>query len=47
MVFDSNTSAPGLVVITRFNVPAKQAEQFALDARAAFSVLTQRLEGSR
>ncbi len=42
MVFDSNTSAPGLVVITRFNVPAKQAEQFALDARAAIAVLAQR-----
>ena len=42
MVFDSNTSGPGLLVITRFVVTSDQAEQFATDARAAIAVLAER-----
>lgn len=41
-MFDSNASAPGLVVISRFLVPTDQAPQFALDARAAIAVLAER-----
>ncbi len=41
-MFDSNASAPGLVVISRFLVPTERAQQFALDARAAMAVLAER-----
>lgn len=40
MVFDSNASGPGLVIVSRFRVPAGQEEQFAADARLAIETLS-------